>query len=162
MPSPYSKSIIVPPTSGGGIFDHFNDFGLGEDSASNIDKISQIQVLVTNVNCCGKVISLTTTYILGDGSTYTKTNGQNTNKNLAEIFDFQDTEYILSIEVLWESYVSHIKICATSGRCFGPFGHSFDVPANKKFQAPPGAVIKALHGRSGSWLNAIGVYYEIE
>ena len=64
------------------------------------------------------------------------------------------------IEVLWGSYVSHMKICTTSGRCFDPFGHSFGVPANISFQAPPGGVIKALYKRSGSWLNAIGVYYE--
>ena len=156
------KSDRAPPTSNGGTFSHFDDFGLGEDNASNIDKISQIRLYVINYCCSfGKNISLKTTYILGDGSTSTKTNGAHTSGSPTGIVDLQNEEYISSIEVLWETYVSHMKICTTSGQCYGPFGHSFEVPANVNFDAPSGGIIKALHGKSGSWVDAIGVHYEV-
>ena len=69
LSSPYWKSVIVPPTSNGGNFNHFHFFGLGEKNISNINKISQVRVFVINYKCCGKAISLATTYSLKDGST---------------------------------------------------------------------------------------------
>jgi hypothetical protein len=184
----YPKSPVKP--EGETNFDHLLFVGYTALDESNIDKITQIQIFttvacVTNNDCSQPtktVLSLVFTYLLLNGETKSITNGAYTEDGRVpdHIVNIQSDVFIYGIELLTETWVTHLKICTTDGECFGPFGSSLEVEPNVIFSYDNNAtvgcvggtnttttttsdgmmVIKAFYGFSGSWVDRLGVYYE--
>jgi Jacalin-like lectin domain len=163
----YTQSIIVPNMTTN--FDHMQEFGYSPNNSSRMDKMSQIKVFRTDV-CLGTngtcaptrlVLSLVVTYFLCDGSVFVKTQGAYTDRNPFGTINFRNDTYITRIELSAdEKYIIGIKICTTNEGCYGPYGDLPELEPNTTIFEMPNSTIKAFYGYSGSWVDALGVYYE--
>ncbi len=159
----YTQSEIAPNSNK--TFDHLEFYGFLPTNQSNIDKIRQIRIY-TNVicpsddDCPGTVISLVTTYVLNNCTITPETNGFLVESgNLEEVINLQSDVYVTRIELFTQRFVTHMRICTSLNECYGPYGSMTDMPPTTVFEKE-NSVIKALYGYSGSWLDAMGVYYE--
>jgi hypothetical protein len=165
----YPQSIIVPNKTVN--FDHLQDFGYSPNNFSRMDKISQIQVFRTNVCLDGDtckstrlVLSLVITYFLCDGQVKVKTQGAYTGSDQTPLgtINFRSDTYITRIELSAdETYLIGMTICTLNEGCFGPYGDSPELQANMTIFEMSNSTIKAFYGLSGSWVDALGVYYEL-
>jgi len=168
-PSPqtfmYPKSQLKVHGVGGGPFDHLQSFGYLQSDESRIDKITQLRVYVTNVcatnNDCNlpkaAVLSLAVSYGMNDCSTIeSRTQGAYTDGLYTPraTLNFPRGVYLTRMEFTSE----YVTICDSTMHCtqIGPYNGT---EPNMVFEMNNSA-IKAFHGMSGSWVDAVGVYYE--
>ena len=151
-------------TDGGGPFDHLEEYGFMASGESFIDKITQLKVFITEVcatnNDCSLptalVMTFSVSYAMHDCSINIRSQGAYTDGSFTPraTVNFPPSVYLTRIELDSE----YVTICNSLGNCtqVGPYNGTEPTMVFERNNS----AIKAFYGSSGSWVDAVGVYYE--
>ena len=146
-------------------FDHLAEFDYLESGESLIDKITQIDVYVTDSVCVNyectlptaSVLSLRVTYALLNCTTQSRTQGgyyTDGNRSRVQSMTFPPGVFLTAIEFNFD----YVAICDSHGFCIAVGPYNGTEPSTVFVQS--NFVIKAFFGSSGSWLDKVGVTIE--